>query len=182
MAREARKISPSGLYIVQLDGSKLFYDSDDKRAFAETAEKSFSEGGKIYACVMTDSSVKMVVKESAKGISATMKSVKVSYARYFNKAHQINGALFSGRFKSEPLETEADAENAAKNLDGSALISESKKSAPAKKAAPKPKSAAKAKAAPAKKAANPAPKPQEKPQTETAPKKAKKKELPTWLL
>lgn len=117
MAREARKLSAAGLYVISLKGGRLFFDDNDRRMFKEISERFFADGGRIFGYSLDDSEIKMVVKESGRGISLTMKSVKVSYARYFNKTHGINGSLFSGRFKSIPLDSEEEAKLAAKQLD-----------------------------------------------------------------
>lgn len=115
MAREARKISKSGMYAVSLCGEKLFKTDADKQMFLSLLEKYF-EGGEVYGYDLSDTEIRLVVKETQKGISMTMKPLTTSYARYFNKTHNLNGKLFSGRFKSEPLESEEDKQQAIKVL------------------------------------------------------------------
>lgn len=115
MAREARKISKSGMYFVSLCGEKLFKSDDDKKVFLEMLEKYF-EGGEVYGYNLSDAEIRLVVKEAPKGISMTMKPLITSYARYFNKTHNLSGKLFSGRFKSEPIESKAEKQEAIKLL------------------------------------------------------------------
>ncbi len=115
MARQARVLSPKGLYYIELKGERLFLRPEDKEKFIEIAAECFSDG-KIYGTFLSDTLIKMVVK--ANDISAVMKSLSVKYARYINKLAQTSGKIFSGRFKSEPLMSEADAEKMAGSLGG----------------------------------------------------------------
>ena len=172
MARQARAKSSIGVYYIELKGEKLFFTQADRDKFTETAEEIFSDGGKIYGIFLSDTIIRMVVKESTAGISAAMKSLTIVYARYFNKANGLTGKLFMDRFKSEPFESVKEAQTAAKSLDAEPVK-------PVKKSAQKPKSqkpATPAKQNPAEqKTAMPA-------KAEDAPKPAKKKNLPSWLL
>lgn len=174
MAREARKLSSKGLYYIELRGKELFRTDADKERFLETAKKAFSDGGKIYSYSLTKTGIKMVVKESVKGISMTMKTITVSYARYFNKTHGGEGSIFSDRFKSIPFESKKEADAAAAAISDSDEVASAKTE---KKAAPKPTSKKPAKAAEKKAEVKPTA-PEKK---EDAPK-PKKKNLPTWLL
>lgn len=202
MPRKARELSPEGVYITELSGNKLFFNEDDKKMFTEIAEKAFSDGGKIYGIELTEKTIKMIVKESNKGISAAMKSLKISYARYFNKAHEINGALFTGRFKSTPLSNASEADKAAKGV--SAYLSEAAETPAAKpavkkveKPAAKPEAekapikpaakpvatpAAKKVEKPAKPEVKPAAKPEVKPEVKKPVKRPANEPLPYWLL
>lgn len=156
MAREARKISKSGNYYVVLKGEKVFVTDDDKKMFKEILEKNFATGV-VHAVYITKTEIRLVVKEGEKGISMTMKPVITSYARYFNRTHNREGKLFIGRFKSEPLETAQEIEEAVKNI----------KKGVTKKAAPQ-------------KAQEPKMKIQQ--QETTVPKPQPKRNLPSWLL
>ena len=165
MARKARELSSIGVYYIELKGEKLFFTREDKDKFTETAEEIFSDGGKIYGIFLSDTVIRMVAKESTAGISAAMKSLTIVYARYFNKANGLTGKLFSDRFKSKPFESVKEAQAAAKLLDAEPVK-------PVKKSAPKPESRKPAEQKPAAPAAKVA----------EAPKPAKKKSLPSWLL
>ena len=116
MAREARKLSKSGNYYVELKGDRLFGSDDDKKQFIEILEKNFATGI-IHGYRLDNDKIRLVVKESEKGISMAMKSVTTSYARYFNRIHVRDGKLFTDRFKSEPLETEEEITEYVKSLD-----------------------------------------------------------------
>ncbi len=129
MAREARKLSEAGLYYVELRGEELFKSKADKEEFMSLAEKYFGDG-KIFSAELSETSIKMFVKEGERGISLIMKSLSVSYARYFNRVHSINGSLFSGRFKSVPYEDEAQMQLAMRDASKKpAANSSAKKSA-----------------------------------------------------
>lgn len=206
MAREARKLSPVGLYIVSLGGEKIFIDDEDRRAFKETAEKFFSDGGAVYGYFLGENRAEMVVKEGSRGISLIMKSITISYARYFNKAHSTNGKLFTGRFKSTPLESEAETDSAIKSLGSSddavkpeaKPVKKSAKTAAVKKQSasrakvsaktvsePVEKSAKAVKKAPAKTVKKTVSKTEKANPVETVEKPVKKKrsnQLPSWLL
>ena len=172
MARKARELSPNGLYYIELKGDSLFLTEADKEEFVKTAKNIFSDGGKIYGVFMSETLIRMVVKESVNGISAAMKSLTIVYARYVNKANGLTGKRFQGRFKSTPLDSEAAAKKTAKTL-GDAPIPQ--KTATSKKSAPKPKTTVKKPAQ--KQSAKPEP-----PKAEGTQKSTKKQSLPSWLL
>ena len=169
MARKARELSPKGLYYIELKGDSLFLTDDDREEFIKTAKNIFSDGGKIYGVFLSETLIRMVVKESVNGISAAMKSLTIVYARYFNKANGLTGKLFTDRFKSIPLDSEAAARRVAKSLDDEPVK-------PEKKSAPKPKTTSQ------KPAAKKEEKPKNEPQKEEAKPSPKKKNLPSWLL
>ena len=178
MAREARKLSSKGLYYIELVGDNLFNDDADKEKFIELITNYFKDGGKIFAYSLTDTKIKMVVKESKKGISMTMKPITVSYARYFNKKYDLTGSIFHGRFLSIPYETKKEADEAAKAVTEDVEVSKpvKKETKPATK-----------KATPKKTVKKPAPKKEPvkeelKEEIKEEIKKPKKKNLPTWLL
>lgn len=136
MAREARKLSKSGCYYIVLKGEELFKTNEDKKMFNEILEKNFATG-LVHGCEITKEEIRLVVKEGERGISMTMKPVTTSYARYFNRTHNREGKLFLGRFKSEPLETDAEIEESLKNIKKPTA----KKAKPQKKPEPAKKTA-----------------------------------------
>ena len=163
MARKARELSPNGLYYIELKGDSLFLTDTDREEFVKTAENIFSDGGKVYGVFLSETLIRMVVKESVNGISAAMKSLSITYARYINKANGLTGKRFQGRFKSIPLDSEAAARKLAKTLDSDipkpAVKPNTEKNTPKKVEKSKP----------------------EPPKIEES-KPAKKKNLPSWLL
>lgn len=179
MAREARKLSSKGLYYIELTGENLFNDDADKEKFVELITNYFKEGGKIFAYSLTKTKIKMVVKESKKGISMTMKPITVSYARYFNKKYDLTGSIFHGRFLSIPYETKKEADEAAKAVTEDVEVNKPIK----KETKPVSKKTATKKATPKKAVKGPAPKKEPvKEEVKEEIKKPRKKNLPTWLL
>jgi REP element-mobilizing transposase RayT len=111
MPRLARKHSESGIYHVMLRGidqGQLFYDDKDRSAFMERLEKSKeSYGFCLCAYCLMANHVHLLIREGEFGLPLSMKSVATSYARYFNARYDRTGYLFQGRYKSEPVETDA---------------------------------------------------------------------------
>ena len=164
MARKARELSPKGLYYIELNGDSLFLTETDKEEFEKIAKNIFSDGGKIYGLFLSETLIRMVVKESVNGISAAMKSLSIIYARYVNKANGLTGKRFQGRFKSIALDSEAAARKMAKTLDDEPVKQ-------VRKIAAKPKTVEKA-----------AVKKAEKYEPPKAEEGKRKKNLPSWLL
>ena len=180
MAREARKLSSKGLYYIELTGDNLFNDDADKEKFIELITNYFKDGGKIFAYSLTKTKIKMVVKESKKGISMTMKPITVSYARYFNKKYNLTGGIFHGRFLSIPYETKKEADEVAKRVSENVEVD---KKTVKKETKPAPKKTVTKKATPKKTVKKSAPKKEPvKEEVKEEVKKPKKKNLPTWLL
>lgn len=170
MAREARKISGTGMYYIVLRGERLFRDNDDEKKFMEMLGNYF-EGGEVYAAALSDKEIRLVAKEAPKGISMTMKPLVISYARYYNKKYDLTGKLFAGRFKSEPIESETEKQEYIKSLNSPET--------------PKPKRDTKKQAA--KKAAKPKRDTKTNEKTadsagDTKPKRKEKNSMPSYLL
>ena len=164
MARQAREISKSGNYYIELRGKELYVTDADRERFAEIAAEKFADG-KVYGVEMTKTEIRMTVKEPENGISMAMKSLATVYARYFNNVNGREGKLFEGRFKSEPLETKKEVDDRTKNLGAQ---KPEKKTAAIRQAVNRTKKADKEKSQAEKK-----PEP---------PKSTPKKNLPSWLL
>lgn len=135
MAREARKLSSTGMYFIRLNGDVLFKTDEDKAVFLEMLEKYFAEG-EIYGYDLSENEIRLVIKEAPKGISMTMKPLTTSYARYFNRTHNISGKLFAGRFVSIPIENEKEKQEFLESLKNP-LVKKPVKKTGDTKAAPK---------------------------------------------
>ncbi len=171
MAREARKISSKGMYTVILRGERLFKGEEDRKVFLELLERYF-EGGEVFGYDLSDREIRLVVKETPKGISMTMKPLITSYARYFNRTHNTEGKLFSGRFISEPIESEKERDEAVVALSSPAPLRKARTTGDTKAVK---KSAAK----PAKKTGDTK---KEEKSEEVKPVKKQKKNMPSYLL
>ncbi len=171
MAREARKISSKGMYTVILRGERLFKSEEDRKVFLELLERYF-EGGEVFGYDLSDREIRLVVKETPKGISMTMKPLITSYARYFNRTHNTEGKLFSGRFISEPIESVKERDEAVAALSSPAPLRKTR-TAGDTKAVKKPA------AKPAKKTGDTK---KEEKSEEVKPVKKQKKNMPSYLL
>ena len=106
----------------------------------------------------------------------TMKPVTTSYARYFNRVHNRQGKLFSGRFISEPLETEEEIEECIKTLKSKKTVRRTAAARDTKRAAEKTEKKTKQvkKATPKKETV--------KKEEKAKPKRETQKNLSSWLL
>lgn len=97
-----------------LNGQDLFHDDDDyaffqKRLFQLSHPKndkgeSMEPFCHIYAyCLMTNH-VHLMLRPKGKELSEIVRSLAVSYARYYNNVLSRRGYLFQDRFRSEPVE------------------------------------------------------------------------------
>ena len=85
----------------------LFMDEDDHLRFMDTI-KRFNEGREItiHAFCLMNNHVHMLVQAPPDAIPGFMKSIEVSYAQYFNSAHEHVGHFFQNRYKSEAITSE----------------------------------------------------------------------------
>lgn len=106
MARTARIKSTSGTYHVLLKAKdeRLFCDDEDAQTFLDLllAEKIL-DYAEIYAFCMFEFHVHIVIKEGLSGISKNIMRLCSLYGKYYNAKYGLEGKLFGGRFKSEPL-------------------------------------------------------------------------------
>lgn len=105
MAREKRQISPTGIYHVLLRGiDELFSEKDDFEEFIAVLERYFENAdSKLLGYALMKNRVHMIIDEGNNRISAVMKPICTSYARYYNRVHDVQGKLFYDRYKSEPV-------------------------------------------------------------------------------
>lgn len=109
MARKAREKSETGMYNVILKGKiDIFRDDDDYQEFIDKMDESTAE---ILGFGLVRDLVFLCIRESKSGIAADLRSIVISYARYYNKKYQTEGKLFDGRFKSEPIHNDAELGN-----------------------------------------------------------------------
>lgn len=105
MAREKRLESPTGIYHVLLRGiDELFSQKADFEEFIVILNRYFSNtDAKLLGYVLLKNRVHMIIDEGNSGISAVMKPICTSYARFYNRVHDLQGKLFYDRYKSEPV-------------------------------------------------------------------------------
>lgn len=112
MAREKRQISPNGIYHILLRGvDELFSQDADFEKFTELLDYYFKDSdAELLGYALLKNRVHMIIKEGKKGVSMVMKPICTSYARYFNRVHDLQGKLFYDRYKSEPIPDDAALE------------------------------------------------------------------------
>ena len=119
LARKARVRADSGVYHVVIQSAshgEFFRDEEDYEQFVLTLDmktQTENEEGesvpscKVYAYCLLPTHVHLLIKEGVEDISMIMKRIGSSYVHYFNRKYGIDGTLFKGRFKSEPVDDEA---------------------------------------------------------------------------
>lgn len=105
MARKKREVSETGIYHIMLRGENpLFLSDSDYETFIRILkEKTDLEKVRILAYSLSKNRVHMVMDVKDENVGLVLKPVCTSYARYCNRTRLINGKLFYGRFKSEPV-------------------------------------------------------------------------------
>lgn len=106
MPRTKREVSSTGIYHILLRGyDKLFYSDIDYTEFLNTLHKYFTNAGhKLFAYALSPSAIHLVLFEGELGLSAVMKPICTSYARYINRTYNRVGKLFYDRYKSAVIE------------------------------------------------------------------------------
>lgn len=111
MSRQARRLSRTGLYHIIFRGisrQNIFEEEKDYEKLKEILMQVKKEMCfEIYAyCFMTNH-VHLFIKERNMGeISKIMTKILSHFATWFNIKYDRSGALFSNRYKSEPIEDE----------------------------------------------------------------------------
>lgn len=106
-----RKPSSTNIYHVVTRGVNkrdIFGDAGDRMRFLDIlSAASEKHGAAIYAwCLMTNH-VHLLLSVDFEELPKLMNRVDHGYARYFNEKDGRVGHLYQGRFRSEPVETEA---------------------------------------------------------------------------
>ncbi|MDO4618850.1 MAG: hypothetical protein Q4B31_04925 [Clostridia bacterium] len=109
MARAGRQKSEKGVYHVLLRGvDKLFFEEADYIEFKSRLSEYFSGDVKLLAFLLLSNRVHLMVLEDGGNMSLALKPLLTSYARYINRTYSAEGKLFYDRYKSVPLDTNAD--------------------------------------------------------------------------
>jgi len=115
MATKARERSESGFYHVYQRGVCLFdifEDDGDHEFYLERLGKYCKDYGvELHAWCLMSNHTHLLVKADLEDLSAMMRGLGSSYARFFNARHARTGPLFEGRFGSVCVETDAQYMN-----------------------------------------------------------------------
>ena len=111
MARQARRISKTGLYHIIFRGvnqCSLFEESEDFEKLLELLAIVKSDlGYKVHAyCLMNNHVHLFIHEQSPADITLIMKRVLCTYAYWFNKKYKRSGALIANRYKSTCVEND----------------------------------------------------------------------------
>ena len=111
MPRAARTASDHDMYHVMARGInqvQLFYDDEDRRAFIERLWRYRDACGILVCswCLMANH-VHLLVCSTLPTLSGFMKRLQLSYSHYYDNRYDRQGYLFQGRFRSVPIESEA---------------------------------------------------------------------------
>lgn len=126
MARKPRVRANSGVYHVLMQGVRrglifqddedykyfigilerlMFDDPDDKEESKVEVEDKKVRNFTLYAYCLMPSYFQLLIKEEHNNISTIVKRIATSYSAYFNGKYDRDGAIYRGRFTSEPVET-----------------------------------------------------------------------------
>lgn len=111
MPRTSRKVAESGYYHVMLRGNGrqvIFEDDVDRRAFLEALSRTLETPGLslLAWCLMTNH-VHLLFCDEVGCLSSAMHALATKYAGHFNSRTGHVGSVFDGRFKSVPIESDA---------------------------------------------------------------------------
>ncbi len=107
MPRLARLKSPTNIYHIMIRGINREYifrsDAEKGRYLEILKDIKYNSDFKIYAYVLMDNHVHLLIKEDSIDIGIIMKRIGIRYAAWYNKNHDRIGHLFQDRFKSEAI-------------------------------------------------------------------------------
>ena len=111
MAREARRLSKTGIYHVIFRGVNRYdifeEEKDYEKILDVISDLKKSMEFEIYAFCLMSNHVHIIIKEANMGdISLIMLRMLTRYAGWYNRKYERSGILISNRFKSEPVETD----------------------------------------------------------------------------
>lgn len=112
MPRDARRVSPTGLYHIMLRGidkMQIFHDDVDCIRYLCLLEQAQQpDRFEVLAYCLMGNHVHLLVrteKNSAAALETATKSLGVRYAAHYNGRYDRVGPLFQGRYKSQPVAT-----------------------------------------------------------------------------
>ncbi len=110
MPRQARLDIPGALHHIMVRGinkATIFKDDQDRSRFLDRlAQNVIHTQSVVYAWVVMENHVHLLIRSGKPGISALMQRLLTWYAQYFNRRHGRTGHLFENRYKSILCEEE----------------------------------------------------------------------------
>jgi len=105
--KKLRCNSINGFYHVRdigINHFAVFNDYKDRQKFKSLLQSYIEESGvQIVAYCILNNHFHLLVQGEKEFISLYMKNVKARYAQWYNFKYQRSGALFDGRFRSDPI-------------------------------------------------------------------------------
>lgn len=111
MAREARRLSETGIYHVIFRGVNRYdifeEDKDYEKILEIISDLKEIMKFEIYVYCLMSNHVHLIIKEAnMRDISLIMQRMLTRYAGWYNRKYERSGILIANRFKSEPVETD----------------------------------------------------------------------------
>ena len=111
MPRSARRVAESGFYHVMLkgNGGQIIFDDDtDRSAFLAALSDILEYSGlSLIAWCLMSTHVHLLLSDETGCLSSAMHGLATRYAGRFNSRTGHIGSVFAGRFKSVPVESDA---------------------------------------------------------------------------
>ena len=110
MARQARKLSESGVYHVMhrgIDRQMIFEEPQDYAVFLKILQECRELCGfRLYAYCLMGNHVHLLIKVGNDPLDTILKRICGRYVYWFNTKYDRVGHLFQDRFRSEPVEND----------------------------------------------------------------------------
>lgn len=120
MPRTRRVKGPECTYHIIVRGNNrqnIFNDSFDRIRYLNTIKRfKIKYDFKLYAYVLMDNHIHLIIDSNGEDISKIMQSISISYTYYFNKKFDRTGHLFQDRFKSIIVEEDNYIVNLSKYI------------------------------------------------------------------
>jgi putative transposase len=104
MPRKSRLSVPGALHHVMsrgIEGRDIFGDDGDRATFLRLLNKGIQDTGFLcYAWALMNNHYHLLLRANEKPLSALMRPLNATYARFFSKRSNRRGYLFQDRFKS----------------------------------------------------------------------------------
>jgi putative transposase len=109
MPRTRRIVIPGvGHHVIQRGNrrQRLFFDDGDRRAYLSLLACALARNGTLCLgwCLMENHVHLILVPAGGDGLRAPLASVNTAYAQRINRARELSGHLFEGRFASYPMD------------------------------------------------------------------------------
>ncbi len=123
MARQGRVRSETGIYHVLLRGVETLFDNETDYAQMYDILRKYAKEGqfRLISYALLKNRVHIVLNTLGADIGIALKPVCTSYARYYNRAHGVDGKLFYDRFKSEPVNSVEELRGVSAFINAAAL-------------------------------------------------------------